>query len=89
MQKLICSADKRIGKNGLEDFRNHPFFASIDWDNLPQSIIAKKNNSICIILFFLAQAMYVPDAQSSTDTNFPDFDFDPTRTVCSISLFSI
>ena len=34
MKRLICSMECRFGKNGLEDFRSHPFFAEIDWDNV-------------------------------------------------------
>lgn len=34
IKKLICAPEDRIGKNGLEDFRNHPFFEGIDWDTL-------------------------------------------------------
>ncbi|CAF1026594.1 unnamed protein product [Adineta steineri] len=34
LQHLLCSIDNRLGKNGLDDFINHPFFISIDWENL-------------------------------------------------------
>eukprot|EP01095_Lingulamoeba_sp_RSL-Kostka_P000634 TRINITY_DN10919_c0_g1_i1.p1 TRINITY_DN10919_c0_g1~~TRINITY_DN10919_c0_g1_i1.p1 ORF type:complete len:458 (+),score=111.25 TRINITY_DN10919_c0_g1_i1:437-1810(+) len=32
--QLLCSADYRLGKNGIEDFKAHPFFNSIDFDNI-------------------------------------------------------
>ena len=34
IKKLICAPEDRIGKNGLEDFRNHPWFDGIDWETL-------------------------------------------------------
>lgn len=34
IKRLICSPEDRIGKNGLDDFRNHPWFEGIDWDTL-------------------------------------------------------
>lgn len=34
IRKLICAPEDRMGKNGLDDFRNHPWFDGIDWENL-------------------------------------------------------
>ncbi|CRL04167.1 CLUMA_CG017277, isoform C [Clunio marinus] len=34
IKKLICSPEERIGKNGLDDFRNHPWFEGIEWETL-------------------------------------------------------
>lgn len=35
IQSLVCDAKYRLGaKKGIDDFREHPFFEGIDWDNL-------------------------------------------------------
>ncbi|KAL4707540.1 hypothetical protein ACJJTC_000292, partial [Scirpophaga incertulas] len=34
IRQLICSSEKRLGRNGLEDFKNHAWFTGLDWENL-------------------------------------------------------
>ncbi|XP_076060516.1 serine/threonine-protein kinase gek isoform X4 [Oratosquilla oratoria] len=38
MRQLICSHEFRLGKNGIEDFKNHPWFNGVDWSSLRDSV---------------------------------------------------
>ncbi|XP_067626892.1 serine/threonine-protein kinase Genghis Khan isoform X2 [Eurosta solidaginis] len=37
MRKLICAPENRLGQNGTDDFKNHPWFAGLDWGSLRYS----------------------------------------------------
>lgn len=34
IQRLLCDADSRLGRHGVEEIRQHPFFFGVDWSNL-------------------------------------------------------
>jgi len=34
LKRMICDADNRLGKNGSEEIKAHPFFDGLDWDSL-------------------------------------------------------
>ena len=37
MRRLICSAEVRLGQNGIEDFRTHPWFSGVDWSTVTEA----------------------------------------------------
>eukprot|EP01114_Cavostelium_apophysatum_P007218 TRINITY_DN1909_c0_g1_i2.p1 TRINITY_DN1909_c0_g1~~TRINITY_DN1909_c0_g1_i2.p1 ORF type:complete len:236 (+),score=77.10 TRINITY_DN1909_c0_g1_i2:262-969(+) len=34
IERFCCSANDRIGKNGIEEIKSHPFFNGIDWNKI-------------------------------------------------------
>jgi serine/threonine-protein kinase MRCK len=34
IRKLICAPEIRLGQKGIDDFKKHPWFDGVDWDNL-------------------------------------------------------
>ena len=34
LKKLICDSDTRLGRNGCDEIKAHPFFNGMDWDKL-------------------------------------------------------
>ncbi|PIO59139.1 hypothetical protein TELCIR_19408, partial [Teladorsagia circumcincta] len=37
IRRLICPREVRLGKGGFADFRDHPFFAGVDWATIRDS----------------------------------------------------
>jgi len=34
IKKLICDSDKRLGRNGAKEIKEHPFFEEVDWEEI-------------------------------------------------------
>lgn len=32
--RFCCSAENRLGKNGLDEIKSHPFFKGVDWEHI-------------------------------------------------------
>lgn len=34
LKRLLCDSENRLGANGVDEIKNHPFFKGIDWNNI-------------------------------------------------------
>ncbi|CAJ0918711.1 unnamed protein product [Ranitomeya imitator] len=34
IKSLICRQENRLGRGGVDDFKRHPFFSGVDWENI-------------------------------------------------------
>ena len=63
IRKLIQNPDVRLGSNGVDEIKRHPFFYGVEWDTFVQK----------------AQPPHKPNLKSETDvSNFDDFEDDGT-----------
>lgn len=77
IRKLITHRDERLGKNGVEELKAHPFFTEIDWAHLDIRKVVEKT----IVNSFSVEPPYNPSVSGPTDTsNFDDVDFEDERT---------
>lgn len=37
IKSLICAPEIRLGKNGIDDFKNHPWFEGLNWESIRDS----------------------------------------------------
>lgn len=45
--RLCTSPERRLGKNGIEEIKNHPFFANVDWSYGVRRMQAPYRPQIC------------------------------------------
>jgi len=34
LRRLICDPEDRLGRNGVDEIKNHPFFYGVQWGNI-------------------------------------------------------
>ena len=59
LKRLMCDAEHRLGSQGCEEIKKHPFFEGVDWNNYRSSV----------------KVPWVPDLKSDESCeNFDHFD---------------
>ena len=54
--KMLSDSNKRLGKNGADEIKSHPFFKGVDWDNIRDTM----------------KPPFIPDLQNDYDTRYFD-----------------
>ena len=44
LKKMICESEIRLGRNGAEEIKNHPFFEGVDWASLRKEVAPYQPN---------------------------------------------
>lgn len=44
LSKLICKQETRLGRNGIDEIKKHPWFKSIDWENIRNRNLKSNKN---------------------------------------------
>jgi len=84
--KLMCDSNERLGKNGVEEIKKHPFFKGIDWNNLrsmkaPYQPVVKSEDDCSRFDKFEEETPFypIPDptqiGKKRKDMNFPGYTF--------------
>jgi hypothetical protein len=86
IRKLVCDVDKRMGFNGAQEIKDHPFFKNIDWNNIKKHkpmFVPEVTSNFDTRYFdkFDEEEAFYPSKdevakQISKDICFVDFDFD-------------
>eukprot|EP01130_Rhizamoeba_saxonica_P001322 TRINITY_DN11199_c0_g1_i1.p1 TRINITY_DN11199_c0_g1~~TRINITY_DN11199_c0_g1_i1.p1 ORF type:complete len:487 (-),score=95.82 TRINITY_DN11199_c0_g1_i1:36-1496(-) len=63
IERFLCGRENRIGKNGVDEIKRHPFFYGTDWEN-----IREQNPP------YIPKLKSILDT-----SNFPEYDFNPGR----------
>jgi serine/threonine kinase 38 len=37
LKRLLCDSENRLGANGVDEIKSHPFFEGLDWENIRAS----------------------------------------------------
>ena len=64
INRMVSSPENRLGVNGVEEIKNHPFFKGVDWDNIrntraPLFLILKMNGIVNILIIFLNKNLFI------------------------------
>ena len=54
MKKLISDPNKRLGRNGVEEIKAHPFFKGVDWEHIKETM----------------KPPFIPDIKNDYDTKY-------------------